>query len=84
MKPVAPSMEISQGAAEAASLRRCLATGQSAEKDRLIRFVASPEGELVADIYGRLGVAGRGSAPINSIWKRPVPKICLPVFCASL
>ena len=43
----------------AVSLRRCLATGQSAEKDRLIRFVASPEGELVADIYGRLG--GRGA-----------------------
>ena len=59
MKPTAPSMETSQGAAEAASQRRCLATGQSAEKDRLIRFVASPEGELVADIYGRLG--GRGA-----------------------
>ena len=59
MKPTALFMETSQGAAEAASLRRCLATGQSAEKDRLIRFVASPEGELVADIYGRLG--GRGA-----------------------
>ena len=59
MKPTAPFMETSQGAAKAASPRRCLATGQSAEKDRLIRFVASPEGELVADIYGRLG--GRGA-----------------------
>ena len=84
MKPTAPFMETSQGAAKAASLRRCLATGQSAEKDRLIRFVASPEGELVADIYGRLGGAGRGSVQISSIWKPPVPKICLPVFYASL
>ena len=55
MKRAAPSLEHREAAAQAASLRRCLATGQSFEKENLSRFVASPEGELVADIYGRLG-----------------------------
>ena len=59
MKPTTPILETREIAAHAASLRRCLATGQAAEKQHLIRFVASPEGELVADIYGRLG--GRGA-----------------------
>ena len=59
MKPAAPSLESREGAAQAPSLRRCLATGQSFEKANLIRFVASPEDQLVADIYGRLG--GRGA-----------------------
>ncbi len=59
MKRTGPSTENREAAAQAASLRRCLATGKSFEKENLIRFVASPEGELVADIYGRLG--GRGA-----------------------
>jgi len=59
MKPAAPSLENREAAARAASMRRCLATSQSFEKESLIRFVVSPEGELVADIYGRL--SGRGA-----------------------
>ena len=59
MKPAAPSLENREAAAQAASMRRCLATSQSFEKESLIRFVVSPEGELVADIYGRL--SGRGA-----------------------
>jgi predicted RNA-binding protein YlxR (DUF448 family) len=38
--------------------RRCIATGESGPVDRLIRFVLSPEGEVVPDLAGRL--PGRG------------------------
>ena len=38
--------------------RKCIITGQVADKAELIRFVASPDGELVADIGHKLG--GRG------------------------
>ena len=37
MKRAAPSLEHREAAAQAASLRRCLATGQSFEKENLIR-----------------------------------------------
>ncbi|PKP84677.1 MAG: hypothetical protein CVT80_06795 [Alphaproteobacteria bacterium HGW-Alphaproteobacteria-2] len=38
--------------------RRCIATGRSGPAERLIRFVVSPEGQLVPDLAGRL--PGRG------------------------
>lgn len=38
--------------------RKCIITGQVADKADLIRFVASPDGELIADIGNKLG--GRG------------------------
>lgn len=38
--------------------RRCIATGESQPKAGLIRFVVGPEGQVVADILGRL--PGRG------------------------
>ncbi|XDA98188.1 RNA-binding protein [Sulfitobacter sp. LCG007] len=38
--------------------RKCIATGEVLPKERLIRFVASPDGEVVPDILGRL--PGRG------------------------
>jgi predicted RNA-binding protein YlxR (DUF448 family) len=38
--------------------RRCLVTRESQPIDRLIRFVAAPDGQIVADIEGRL--PGRG------------------------
>ena len=38
--------------------RKCIITGEIADKSHLIRFVATPEGELVADIDNKLG--GRG------------------------
>ena len=38
--------------------RKCIITGEVADKADLIRFVASPDGELVADIGNNLG--GRG------------------------
>ena len=40
------------------SQRTCIVTGQTADKAELIRFVASPDGELVADTSNKLG--GRG------------------------
>ena len=39
-------------------LRKCIITGEIADKAVLIRFVASPDGELVADTGNKLG--GRG------------------------
>ena len=38
--------------------RKCIITGEIADKDVLIRFVASPDGELIADTGNKLG--GRG------------------------
>jgi hypothetical protein len=38
--------------------RRCIATGESQPKAGLIRFVAGPEGRIVADLLGKL--PGRG------------------------
>lgn len=38
--------------------RRCIATGESGPRDRLIRFVLGPDGAVVPDIAGRL--PGRG------------------------
>lgn len=46
------------------SLRKCIITGEIADKADLLRFVASPDGELVADIDNKLG--GRG------VWVRAV------------
>ena len=40
------------------SLRRCIVTRDSLPKDRLIRFVLGPEGEVVPDLAGKL--PGRG------------------------
>ncbi|MEM9061137.1 MAG: RNA-binding protein [Pseudomonadota bacterium] len=39
--------------------RRCIATGESGDTDRLIRFVLSPTGEVVPDLAGKL--PGRGA-----------------------
>ena len=41
------------------SLRRCLATGQSLPKWELLRFVASPDGQIVPDLGNEL--PGRGA-----------------------
>jgi predicted RNA-binding protein YlxR (DUF448 family) len=41
------------------SLRRCIVTRETLEKDRLIRFVLGPEGEVVPDLAGKL--PGRGA-----------------------
>ena len=38
--------------------RKCIITGEIADKADMIRFVASPDGELIADIGNKLG--GRG------------------------
>jgi len=45
------------------SERRCIATGQTHSQEDLLRFVVSPDGELVPDVAGKL--PGRG------IWLSP-------------
>ncbi len=42
-----------------AAERRCIVTGRIGDKSALLRFVAGPDGRLVADLHGRLG--GRGA-----------------------
>jgi hypothetical protein len=53
--------EIQEGVATAAefSLRRCIVTRDALEKDRLIRFVLGPDGEIVPDLAANL--PGRGA-----------------------
>lgn len=41
-----------------ASVRRCIVSGESLPKDQMIRFVAGPDGSVVADLDGKL--PGRG------------------------
>jgi predicted RNA-binding protein YlxR (DUF448 family) len=53
----APTMAASSGE-HATPLRRCLASGLSAERSRLVRFAVAPDGEIVPDVDERL--PGRG------------------------
>ena len=46
-------------AADDISLRKCIVTGETAEKSDLIRFVAAPDGQPVADLAEKL--PGRGA-----------------------
>lgn len=47
-----------EDAEERGSLRRCLVTGKRLPPEQLLRFVVSPDGEIVADFAARL--PGRG------------------------
>jgi len=55
--------EAAEAALARGPLRRCLASGQVLPKAALLRFVVSPDGELLADPAGRL--PGRG------LWLQP-------------
>ena len=61
-------------AAEGEDLRRCLVTGDRLPKDALLRFVVAPDGDVVADVDGRL--PGRG------LWLRP-RRDMVKTACAS-
>ena len=47
--PHSPSEQDYDQADTSAPQRKCVVTGQTADKAVLIRFVASPDGQLVAD-----------------------------------
>ncbi len=49
---------VASGDDERGPLRTCLATGEVLPRERLMRFVVGPEGEIVPDLAGRL--PGRG------------------------
>ena len=57
--------------------RKCVVTGQTADKAALIRFVASPDGQLVADLNEKLGGRGAWSGQNVRVWNRPCPAINL-------
>ena len=60
--------------AASAPLRRCIVTGESAERARLLRFVASPDGVLVPDVEARLPGRGLWLTPRRDIVDRAVAK----------
>jgi uncharacterized protein len=49
---------VASGDGERGPLRTCLATGEVLPRERLMRFVVGPEGEIVPDLAGKL--PGRG------------------------
>ena len=53
-----PSSKVALSA-EKGAMRKCIVTGETAEKSDLIRFVAGPDGRLVADLAEKL--PGRGA-----------------------
>jgi len=52
--------------------RRCIATGTSGDRSRLLRFVVSPEGELVPDVASNLPGRGLWLTPRRDIVERAV------------
>ena len=57
--PHSPSDQQHDQTSSSAPQRKCVVTGKTAEKAELIRFVASPDGQLIADLNEKLG--GRGA-----------------------
>ncbi len=58
------------GAGRGAPERRCIATGESHAKERLIRFVVGPDGALVPDLAGKLPGRGLWIIPQRDILER--------------
>jgi predicted RNA-binding protein YlxR (DUF448 family) len=52
--------------------RRCIATGTIGERSRLLRFVVSPDGELVPDVASNLPGRGLWLTPRRDIVERAV------------
>jgi predicted RNA-binding protein YlxR (DUF448 family) len=52
--------------------RRCIATGESAPKAGLIRFVVGPEGQIVPDLHGKLPGRGIWVAATRTAMERAV------------
>ena len=52
-------------------MRRCLASGETAEKETLVRFVLAPDGRVVPDLAERL--PGRGAWV--SAWREAVDQV---------
>ena len=64
----------SRAEAVAGPHRRCLVTGDIAERSQLLRFVVGPEGEIVPDVAGRLPGRGLWLTPRRDIVERAVAK----------
>lgn len=54
--------------------RRCIATGELHDRARLLRFVVSPDGEIVPDVAARLPGRGLWLTPRRDIVDRAVAK----------
>lgn len=55
-------------------LRRCLATGETLPKERMVRFVVGPDGSVVPDVEGKLPGRGLWVAADRSALDRAVRK----------
>lgn len=78
--PHSPSEQDYDQADTSAPQRKCVVTGQTADKAVLIRFVASPDGQLVADLNEKLGGRGPGSELIGIVFRKP----CLETNSAAI
>jgi predicted RNA-binding protein YlxR (DUF448 family) len=61
-------------APEAGPQRRCIVTGESGDRARLMRFVVDPQGEIVPDLAGRLPGRGLWLTARRDIVERAVTK----------
>lgn len=60
----------------AAPQRRCIATGTTGDRSRLLRFVVSPDGELIPDVASDLPGRGLWLTPRRDIVERAVAQRC--------
>lgn len=58
----------------AAPQRRCIATGETRDRDALLRFVVGPDAAIVPDVAGRLPGRGLWLTPRRDIVERAVAK----------
>jgi predicted RNA-binding protein YlxR (DUF448 family) len=65
---------VDEGDAEEGPLRRCIATGDRLEQERMIRFVVGPEDRLYADVTGRLPGKGIWVTASREALERAVAK----------
>jgi hypothetical protein len=66
--------EVAEMLPERGPQRRCLASGEVLAKERLLRFVVGPDGELLPDPTGRLPGRGLWLKPERAIIERAVTR----------
>lgn len=74
MQSATALMDESEAERRHAPMRRCVATGVSLPKARLLRFVVSPGGEVVPDVAERLPGRGLWVTPRRALLEGPQAK----------
>lgn len=63
---------VASGDDERSPLRTCLATGEVLPRERLMRFVVGPEGEIVPDLAGKLPGRGLWLTPTRAALEKAI------------